>query len=1676
MNDSPVLKQLKAINATLHGIDAAIKRLSFEGQQKTSEEPQQPQPAKEPAEKPQAPINITISDKLIDLLKDTNELKTVTDNIKSLSTALGTFNIGNLSSELSALGVAIQGIPVNWFNNIVAALAKSSEAAMGEGTALITYLGKINTAIGEFDSVKLTEIASSINTLTAKTIESAGVGDISSSFNKINEFIQSFDKNALNNIMTDLQNILTIEVKDQSFINAVPAQIDSIKNLINTFDDTKFKGITSEFKQLVQYIEEFDDNDRFKTNGFKSFIDSLDYFVKSYQKIKNSLASGIDPKQNFITSFQTDLNALQQSINAFNIDPLNNITKLIEGLTKSKEGDTALNAALKDLDKLNNMAKNKDRSEAISSALGSLNETIKNFNYQDFVKIVHQVNRLFISDKESSKLGVIAKDFKLIKDFKPLDKKIIEDITKLDKQLNLFNITKLEKYITLREKYAKVLAASPKTNWNQVWKNAGRMSESFAIMGLGITSIAGSLALGSVILSTTPMGVLGYVLATAGTLALSMFLISGGEIGSLQLSKLTSGITETGEKGPVDTNLSSRAVLNAKNMGIALGIIGLGIGTFALGLKASAVILGVPIAVVPLAVLGIIAGIALSIVALSYITEFDLSGLGKEGGIWSRLLPNKKEDKNVNSRAIDNAKNMGLALMYIAGGIVAFAAVMPIAKALLGVTTVVGVGASILGIIAMIGISIVVLSTLTGFGEGLFGKKISGTGDSSKAVDNAKGMGVALMYISGGILAFAATMFIVPKLLQSTSVLGAMGIISLIIVGMAAIFGILALVSPFIEPGIRVTEGMGIAVAIISLSILMIAATSKILMSMFKDGKDEGDKDRLGPLKPLGNAARGLGMFGMFVIGLAGTLWLLGLPVISAPMMMGSGALLFAAISLIALTKAVKAIQANMPPDTKVLKDNISSMVGAVIGGVRKGVYSGFDKDDDGSDRLTVRELNQFRKVTKAIRMLSKVSSSLSKFAQGLKAFQEVGSIYSLEYTEDAEGNLKPVLTGEKVHVEAVGKAIATTFGMFIESLVNNTEGLTKKHARTLRILGRTLTGKRGILEAVSKFSEVLKTYAKFGEKGEIFTQAYDAEGNVVEGSKLEPVKLTTVVDNIIKTFGLFITELSAKTENLTLEKTFVLGRLGKILSSERGGILVAVGKFAETLKTFAQFGAKGEIWVQAYNEDGTIKEGKKESVSVQKVSDLIVSTFLLFVGNLVEKTKNLNISQAAGLKSLGKTLSSDKGGLLDAVAKFSDILKLYSEYGDKGEIFITAYDENGNEIPNKRQSVSIVKITENITKTFSTFISGLVESTKNIKTKESRRLKDVSKILSPETGGIISAISEFSGTLKAFSYFGAENKIMIPEVKDENGNIITPAKSIPVQTISDNIINAFGGFIQKIAASADDFSLTGRFGRQMKRLSVALLGEKGRRGQETPGILDAIISFSDVITKYADYGENNMIPSSTGVPVSVDKIAQNMVSSISVFLTALNTEITNKGTSIETLSGQVQSKIKKFSTIITEFDKLAKSQEGIERLASSMGLLATNLAQLSTTMRDLDVDKLANVAKIKYTSEERTVVVKRTAPEVPVQTTRAQTQRQITEETRPSTSPPTTASPGQPAAVGTAASIQSPSPQATKEPDWDKIADRMGQIIADKLSRFGTGNFKFEFLRDNQGNLTVSS
>jgi len=897
----------------------------------------------------------------------------------------------------------------------------------------------------------------------------------------------------------------------------------------------------------------------------------------------------------------------------------------------------------------------------------------------------------------------------------------------------------------------------------------------------------------------------------------NLFLIAHGlyalntELANLDIDKLKELSTnidklEMPSKKPTFKEKVSGFAHVAKETSMAVAYMGLALVAFGGALVVTSQLLQVN----PLGVLGFVVLTSVAMAASMAILAGGSAGGDRLGRIFGKDIGIEESGKkSYTKEGIENAKGMGIALTYIAGGIGMMALSLVATKAILGTTTVLGgVSAVVLTVVAMTGVMALLGATAV----------ITEVG-----IKASKDMGKAMMYMSGGILSFAITIALVPKILGINKgpeegdfgtrkgwVGATAGVASvfLVIGGIVGVFALLGAAAPLITTGTVTAATIAGVMGLMSLGVLAVAFSSKILLSTFgkgtdkkPDGTNRGTMGKL--LATMGNVVAGLGIFGLFVLSSVGLLWGLGFPLVSAPTLKGAVTLLGVSISLIMTAKAIKKVQEAMEGvDPKALKLNIANMIDAVLNGVIRGITGDPNATvQDNRLDLDKGDIKQFRRVKKVLKIFGNIAGSLSKFASGLRAFSKVGEIASLEYIEDAEGNLVPKIDdSKKIHVTHIAQSIADTFGLFLNSLINNTQNLTRTQARSLKILSRSLVGKKGLISGISEFAETIDTFSKFGAKGEIFVRNEETGQGV-------HVPITTIVTNITKAFTLFVQGLVGKETMFRRE-----GELGRRMHTfkktimGKKGMLSGISDFSDTLRTFAELGATGKMTFIEYDAKGDPiidpKELKNKPITITSIVKNIVSAFSKFATEMGNEAPNFNIggSSRTQMDKLTKALMGEKksrgrekSGLLAGILAFSETIQKFADYGEDGKI--PRLDANGQIIPGSKP-IDINLVTKGIVASITKFVSSLETQLKGVDLTGADRidtkLKSFSKVIdtldkmSKSSDGI-DRISASIGSMAQNVQLLVESMGKLDVSKFESFSVAaaTAAKSAPAPTSS---------------------------------------------------------------------------------------------------------------------------------------------------------------------------------------------------------------------------------------------------------------------------------------------------
>ena len=604
-------------------------------------------------------------------------------------------------------------------------------------------------------------------------------------------------------------------------------------------------------------------------------------------------------------------------------------------------------------------------------------------------------------------------------------------------------------------------------------------------------------------------------------------------------------------------------------------------------------------------------------------------------------------------KGLNILKDIGLGFMYLGIGVLAFAGSMVLSAMLLRL-------GKPQDILPFLGITI--LGLMVAFGALYLARKFVKGGTTV-----IKDMGLGIAALALGIISFALTIRLLPIIFKNESggsIIKGMLIMVGIIGIMALAFGALSLLKPMVDGGFKTILMMSAGLAIFAITVLGLAMVAKMLMSgmTFDKNADKGEKD-----ENKKSMLKGLGIFGLILIGATAAFALLGIPGFSEVVKSGAITMMLMGGALFVMALSIKKL---VDVGEQLAGKDIAATLTTLIGGTINGFIGGLSALSGGKTGVSgvATFIKNSAKIFAGVAILVSMSVALSLFAWSLTAFAELGNMRVVTGTDK---NGKPIF-GEKINVEQVGKTMTATLSSFLTGLIESTGQLTMSKAKALKKLGRALTGRRGVLSAIHDFAELLKTFAQFGPAGEIgyvdfVPDGTDEDGNAKFKQVPSKVKITVVAKNIADSFGTFVDELTKHTAmfEFTGSKGKSMQQLASILlgtkyfkvfglsfGREKPGLLEPIMKFGEILNTFGQFGSTGEIPVL----DATGKVVDK--VKVTTVATQIVNNLSSFVTTLG------NASLSGDIEKAEKNIKQ-VGGVIESLSKFSESLDALQKMGD---------------------------------------------------------------------------------------------------------------------------------------------------------------------------------------------------------------------------------------------------------------------------------------------------------------------------------------------------------------------------------------------------------------------------
>jgi len=500
----------------------------------------------------------------------------------------------------------------------------------------------------------------------------------------------------------------------------------------------------------------------------------------------------------------------------------------------------------------------------------------------------------------------------------------------------------------------------------------------------------------------------------------------------------------------------------------------------------------------------------------------------------------------------DIVKDMGKGILYLVGSMVLFAIGVALIPRILGVGTRAKHEGANFGT-AAIGVGIIAGSIIAiAFGYMWLGK---GDEKIKKGTAVAKDMGIGIMLLAASMVVFALAVALVPRILGvgsrathqkeniGTAAIGAgiiMGSIMLFAVGFWRL-GLLDKTGA-VERGAITAMFIAGAIALLGIGVLIFAKSAQTITSM---GDKEKTTDTGKHRGKFGNMMAaigpGLGAMGIIIVSAALLLAALGIPPVAALIGLGAAVAIGVSLALIAMAKSIKAVSEAVKDLTpQQIEGNISMAVSSVIKGVTHGVNEGFTGMKKDNGRL---DFKKFRDTKRAMRMLGSIAESISKFAEGLRAFQTAGKIGKVEIDEIDTGRIdsngdkiyKTKVTMDKsqvVSVVDVAANLSSSLKVFVESVADTAEHINIHRLKRLR---RALGGgEDGIMGPIVGFGNLIRTFSDMKD-GRI--PVYDPETNkpIMDGRIPRTIDLKETAIKVANGFGAFINTFTKALDPATV-------------------------------------------------------------------------------------------------------------------------------------------------------------------------------------------------------------------------------------------------------------------------------------------------------------------------------------------------------------------------------------------------------------------------------------------------------------------------------------------------------------------------------------------------------------
>jgi len=528
-------------------------------------------------------------------------------------------------------------------------------------------------------------------------------------------------------------------------------------------------------------------------------------------------------------------------------------------------------------------------------------------------------------------------------------------------------------------------------------------------------------------------------------------------------------------------------------------------------------------------------------------------------------------------------------------------------------------------------------------------------------------MGTGMALLGAGLLIFLGSAAIIKNKMGLDPGEAIKSMVKPILL-LSLLFAGIGIISPLILPGALAAAAMGKGLLWLSGGILAIGAVGALLKVMNVD--DEVFK-----------------MMSKGIARIALTFALVGLfsPLIMAgvgPMMLLSVSLGLFALIVLGIGAIIKKLGGE--EGLKDVQNNIALMISSVLIGVVKGVSMGL-LGENGASKGFFGKIGAVAKNTailiSSIGLLIGVSIALIMFGWAIKAFTKAGSI-KMVTGYDAEG--KPIY-GEEVNVVNAGENIAKSIGAFFTTLTETFKdpSIIPDKATIMELvdilMGNTgfkmfgilkVPKQPGLLDAISKFAEVIQTFAKVnqipytGPDGKtLYSTPQEVAGNIVS--------------TLVTFFGAF-KENQSKLEGISSDAVqnfaeILLGRsslriLGLRTGKDKPGLLEPIMEFAKMIDIVS----KNPREITYIDENG-----KKQTMSATQAAKNIISSVTSFATEIKTSLDKLDkqdfkTSNSGALNSI-KELNGELAVIAESQSKLVSAASALDKLATSVESFSVA-------------------------------------------------------------------------------------------------------------------------------------------------------------------------------------------------------------------------------------------------------------------------------------------------------------------------------------------------------------------------------------------------------------------